>query len=75
MKTPNPVDPETELGKQIINSLLRDLIAATVAAGIHASHAEGYPEPYHVAKHAYDNADALLERSRTPGLIKQLPKL
>lgn len=72
MKT--PTDPKEELLQQLATSLLRDVFAAAVAAGVYAN-PDDKPADSLLAKGAYEVADALLELSHTPALIEQLSKL
>lgn len=72
MKT--PIDPEEELLQLLATSLLRDVFAAGVIAGIYADpHATGDEDD--LTRRAFSQADNMIERSHTPALIEQIRKL
>jgi len=56
-----------ELLASLVSSVLRDLLAGMVASGMHVS-----PEADRCARESYEIADALLKRSRTPGIIRAI---
>lgn len=58
--------------KALVKSLIRDLFMAFAAAGINARYSVG---PTTLAKDAAMQADALLSRSRTPGILDKMEEL
>lgn len=78
MKTPNtPTD--SELAKQLANSLLRDFFAAATLAGryaaYHTQRGGDYPSPKLTADWAFTQADRMMEFSHTPKIIEQIKNL
>lgn len=65
-------EEKTDLQKALVISLIRDLFMAFAAAGINARYSVG---PTTLAQDAAMQADALLSRSRTPGIIRAMEEL
>jgi hypothetical protein len=78
MKTPLP-STDTDLAKQLVNSLLRDLFASAALIGrissdMHGGHANSIRQG-ELAEDAFNFADEMLARSHTPKIIEQLKNL
>lgn len=78
IKPPTAKPPtDTELAKQLANSLLRDLFAAASMAGIRAAYTEDACAMDYdcAAATAFRQADRMMACSHTPKIIEQLKNL